>query len=145
MLDMDEAISQLLNIGTAVFAVSIVIVTFFVRRGIETAWPSLRKKADENDPLVSYSTTAARWYQQVVLYAIPVAVGVGLALPDIPFLVPEDLRTLGGRIFYGMVSGWFSSASYKVIKRLLAQRGIELPSASLSPGPPSGPPSRPSA
>jgi hypothetical protein len=142
---MDEAITQLLNIGTAVFAVAIVVVTFFIRRGIETAWPSLRKKADENAPNVSYSTTASRWYQQVLLYAIPVVVGVGLGLLDVPLLVPEDLRTLGGRIFYGMVSGWFSSATYKVIKRLFSQKGIELPSASISPSAPSGPPSGPSA
>jgi hypothetical protein len=141
---MDEAISQLLNVGTAIFAVSIVVVTFFIRRGIETAWPSLRKKADENSPSVTYSTAAARWYQQVFLYAIPVLVGLGLGLLDVPFLVPEDLRTLGGRIFYGMVSGWFSSATYKVIKRLFAQRGIELPSASINPSAPSGPPSGPS-
>lgn len=138
---MDEAISQILNIGTAVFGVSIVIVTFLFRRGIETAWPSLRKKADENDPIITYSTTAARWYQQVILYALPVVIGVGLAILDIPFLVPEELRTPGGRVFYGMVSGWFSSATYKVVKRLLAARGIELPSASINPGPPSAPPS----
>jgi hypothetical protein len=131
---MDEAISQLLNLGTAVFAVSIVVATFFIRRGVETAWPSLRKKADENDPCVTYSTTAARWYQQVFLYAIPVVVGVGFGLIDVPFLVPESLRTLGGRIFYGMVAGWFSSAIYKVVKKLLAEKaGIQLPSASINP------------
>lgn len=133
---MDQALSQLLNLGTAVFAVAIVVATFFIRRGIETAWPSLRKKADENAPATTYSTTAARWYQQLGLYTIPVVVGMGLGIVDIPFLFPEGLRTLGGRVFFGAVTGWLSSAVYKVVRRVAAQKvGIELPSVSSFPPP----------
>src|SRR5262245_52216745 len=98
---MDLAIEQLLNLGTMIFAVSIVIVTFFIRRIVETQWPSLRKKADENSPIVTYATTFARWYQTVILYAIPVVVGGLLGLLKITYFFPPTIETSGGRQFYG--------------------------------------------
>jgi|SRR5688572_1022626 len=139
---MDDALNQLLNFGTLIFAVSVVILTFFVRRVIETAWPQLRKQADENAPAVSYSTSAARWYQQVWLYVIPVTAGGLIGLLKIPYFFPNSVETAEGRVFFGGVVGWFSSAIYKVVKRLLAQKGIEIPSPSIAPTPP--PPSVPS-
>src|SRR3954467_15430357 len=132
---MDSAIEQLLNLGTMIFAVSIVIATFFIRRVVETQWPALRKKADENSPAVTYSTAFARWYQTVILYAIPVVVGGLLGLLKITYFFPTSIETAAGRIFYGGVVGWFSSAIYKVVKKALASKGVELP-GSLMPGPP---------
>jgi hypothetical protein len=140
---MDSALDQLLNLGTMIFAVSIVIATFFIRRIVETQWPSLRKKADENAPLITYSTRFARWYQTVILYAIPVVVGGLLGLLKITYFFPESVQTAEGRLFYGGVVGWFSSAIYKVVKKMLASKGIDLP-GSLMPGPPSAPPTDPS-
>ncbi len=133
---MDSALDQLLNFGTMIFAVSIVIATFFVRRVVETGWPILRKQADENDPAITYSSSAARWYQTVVLYAIPVVVGGLIGLMKVPYFFPESVQTPSGRLFFGGVVGWFSSAVYKVVKRALAKRGIELPGGSISPTPP---------
>jgi hypothetical protein len=137
---MDNALDQLLTFGTMVFAVSIVIVTFFVRRIVETAWPVLRKQADENDPAITYSSSAARWYQTVVLYAIPVVAGGLIGLIKIPYFFPETVQTAGGRLFFGGVVGWFSSAVYKVVKRMLAKRGVDLPGGSLAPSPVPPPP-----
>jgi len=135
---MDKALDQFLTSGTMIFAVSIVIVTFFVRRIIETAWPTLRKKADENSPYITYSTEAARWYQTVYCYAIPVVIGALLCLLRVPYFFPESVSTaVGGRMFFGMVVGWFSSAVYKVVKKILAKQGIDLPSPT---SPPPGPP-----
>lgn len=136
---MDRALDQLLNFGTMILAVSIVIVTFFTRRIVETQWPSLRKKSDENDSAITYSTPFARWYQTVILYAIPVALGGLIGLLDAPYFFPESVKTAEGRVFFGGVVGWFSGGIYKVVKRALADRGIELP-GSLAPGPPSTPP-----
>lgn len=135
---MDSALDQLLNFGTLILAVSIVIATFFIRRTVETAWPTLRKQADENAPSVTYSSWAARWYQQVILYAIPVVLGGLIGLIDVPYFFPETVQTPGGRLFFGGVVGWFSSALYKVAKRALSQRGIELP-GSIAPAPPTSP------
>ena len=136
---MDEAVEQLLKFGTLVYAVSIVIVTFFIRRTLETKWPDLRKKADENAPAITYSSSVARWYQQVFLYAIPVVVGMSMGLLDVPFF-PETITTMSGRICFGAVVGWLSSAVYKVVKKTLAKRGIDLPSPSLTPSPVPPPP-----
>lgn len=133
---MDSAVDQLLSLGTLVFAVSIVIATFFIRRVVETQWPHLRKRADENSPAITYGSAMARWYQTVILYAIPVVVGGLLALLKITYFFPESVHTLDGRLFYGAVVGWFSSAIYKVVTKILKARGVELP-ASLMPGPPS--------
>lgn len=133
---MDSAFDQLLTFGTMILAVSIVIATFFVRRVLETGWPILRKQADENDPALTYSSSVARWYQTVVLYAIPVVVGGLIGLTSVPYFFPETVQTMGGRVFFGGVVGWFSSAVYKVVKRSLAKRGIELPGASIAPTPP---------
>lgn len=137
---MDNAFDQLLTFGTMIFAVSIVIVTFFIRRIVETAWPSLRKKADENAPTITYSSWAARWYQTVVLYAIPVVAGGLIGLIKIPYFFPESVQTSGGRLFFGGVVGWLSGTLYKVAKKALAQRGIELPGGSLAPSPLPPPP-----
>lgn len=137
---MDNAIEQLLNFGTMIFAISVVIVTFFIRRILETAWPALRKKADENALALTYSSSLARWYQQVVLYAIPVVAGGVIGLLKIPYFFPETVQTASGRLFFGGVVGWFSSAVYKVVKRTLAKRGVDLPGASLTPPPSTIPP-----
>lgn len=137
---MDNALDQLLNFGTLIFAISIVIATFFVRRIVETAWPILRKQADENDPAITYSSTLARWYQTVILYAIPVVAGALIGLIKIPYFFPDTVQTPAGRLFFGGVVGWFSSAVYKIVKRGLAKRGVDLPGASLMPSPLPPPP-----
>lgn len=133
---MDDALDQLLNFGSLIFAVSVVIATFFVRRTVETAWPHLRKQADENAPQVTYSTQFARWYQTVILYAIPVVVGGLIGLIDVPYFFPDSVQTMEGRLFFGGVVGWFSSALYKVAKRILAKKGIDIPGASMAPSAP---------
>lgn len=140
---MDSALDQLFTLGTAIFAVSIVIVTFFIRRIVETQWPSLRKKADENVPATTYSTRFARWYQTVILYAIPVVAGALLGLLKITYFFPESVQTASGRLFYGGVVGWFSSALYKVVKKALASKGIDLPGSMIPDPPRSVPPTRP--
>lgn len=136
---MDNAVGQLLNLGTMILAVSVVIMTFFIRRVVETIWPSLRKKADENARAITYSTPMARWYQTIILYFIPVAVGGLISLLQITYFFPESVQTASGRLFFGGVVGWFSSAVYKVVKKILASKGIELP-GSLAPDPLSIPP-----
>lgn len=130
---MDSAIDQLLSLGSMIFAVSIVIVTFFIRRVVETQWPDLRKQADENAIATTYLNNFARWYQTVILYAIPVVVGGLLGLLKITYFFPESIQTAGGRLFFGGVVGWFSSAIYKVVKKMLASKGIELPGSMVPP------------
>lgn len=135
---MDQAISQFLTAGTAVLALSVVIFTFFIRRSVETAWPSVKKAADENHPDVTYKTTFARWWNQVILYAVPVIVGGGIGLLHVPYLFSVEGigESTSSRIFFGGVVGWMSSYLYKIVRMTLKQKtGVDIqPSASIMPG-----------
>lgn len=135
---MDQAISQFFTAGTAILALSVVIITFFIRRIVETAWPSIKKKADENTPQITYATGFARWWNQVILYAIPVIVGAGIGLFDVPYLFSVEGvgGTASSRLFFGGCVGWMSSYLYKIIRLTLKQKtGVDIqPSGSMMPG-----------
>ena len=68
MQDLD-IVGLLTRPGTYVLGVFIWIVTFLMRRFIETINPQLKKQADANSPKVTYLTTGARWWNEVILYA----------------------------------------------------------------------------
>lgn len=124
---MDQAVTQLLTWGSVYLAVAVVIVTFFVRRIVETAVPSAKKKADENEAGVTYETTFARWWNNVILYAVPVLTGSLLALAETAlewgWLAPQSLS---GAFLYGGIVGWFSSFLYKVFRKVLkARTGVD--------------------
>jgi hypothetical protein len=118
---MDQAIQQFLQTGTLVLAFAVFIATFFVRRIVETAVPKLAKKADENEKGATYETAFARWWNQVILYAIPVTLGASAGLINMPFIFGENIQTLAGRCFFGAVVGWFSSFFYKVFRKMLVK------------------------
>jgi hypothetical protein len=129
---MDAIVQQFLSTGTLVLACAVFIATFFVRRVVETAVPSLAKKADENEAGVTYETTFARWWNQVILYAIPVTLGALSGLMNIPFVFGESIETIVGRCLYGFVVGWFSSFFYKVGRKVLVKNvGVEDPGDTL--------------
>lgn len=124
---MDQAVKQLFTWGSLYLAVAVVITTFFVRRIVETAWPSVKKKADENAPEPTFETKFARWWNQVILYAIPVIGGAVLAVvaraAHWTLLAPD---TTGGSAIYGGIVGWFSSFLYQVFRRTLKKEtGID--------------------
>ena len=116
--------------GVAVLCISVVILTFFIRRVVETAWPALTKKADENSPEMTYLTTSARWWNKVVLPAIPVLCGIGLSVANIQYFFQqqEGLEDVWARIFFGGGVAWMSSFLYKILRQVIKQRaGVTLP------------------
>lgn len=124
---MDQAVAQLLALGTIVLAVSIYIVVFFTKLVVETGIPSLAKKADENDADVTYETEFAKWWNKVILYALPVIYGALIGIFDIPFLFGEDIKTIGGRVLFGIVVGFFSGFFYKALRRIIGKKaGVEV-------------------
>jgi len=134
---MDHILSQFFTAGTAVLAMTVVIVTFFLRRIVETAAPSVKKKADENDPKLTYHTTFARWWNGVILYALPVLTGGLIGLMDVPYLFSvEGLEGGSSRVFFGGVVGWMSSYIYKIVRMALKKKtGVDLnPTPSVVPG-----------
>lgn len=134
---MDDAFMQLINTGTIVFGVSIIMLTFFVRKLVETAVPSAKKKADENAPAKTYETTFARYWNQVILYALPPLVGALIGVFDVPFLYGDNgAKTMLGRVFTGIFVGGVSAFFYKSAKK---RWGIDLESGirqSTTPPPP---------
>lgn len=125
---MDEAIAQLTSKGAVVLAVVVYIAVSLVRRLIETQWPALKQKAAEDDAEVTYGNAAARWYNKVFLYFLPPIMGGCSGLFDIPFVFGEDIKETTGRVFFGIVVGWFSSMLYKLLTGGLSkQTGVKVP------------------
>ncbi len=132
---MDEAVEHLLSLKAAELLIAVVIFTFFVRRVIETEWPYLKKAASEMVAAKTYTSKMSSWWNQVILYAIPVVIGAALPL-FVRELTPEGVTSTGSIILYGMKVGWFSSFGYKVLKQVVKKKtGLDLPGNTLPPPP----------
>lgn len=124
--------------GTYVLGIAIFIAVFFIKRIVEGAMPWLKKQHDENSPKITYLTTGARWWNEVMLYLFPVLLGclAGAFLKSDFFF--DAIGDKGGRIGFGGGVGWFSGFLYKLLKKLIWQKfGLELvPSTGDSEAPP---------
>lgn len=117
---MEQAATKLMSMSSVYLAIAVVIITFFIRRIVETALPSAR----DTDP----QTNFGKWWQGVILYALPVGFGALLAVGDAfsGLNVVEGGQTMGGQIIYGGIVGWFSGFLYKVFRKTLRKRtGID--------------------
>jgi len=108
---MDDLLKNLSIPGVLALAVMVVIAVFFTRRIVELIWPHLKKK----NP---YVTKFSQWYNQVVLYAIPLAYGALFALIPSKFLF-GDVEDFFGKLFASCTVAWFSGFLYKVFKKLI--------------------------
>lgn len=140
---MDEAVNHLLTTGAMILGLVTFIGTFLIRRIIETAVPSARKKSDPNAPGVTYETGFARWWNEVILYALPAIVGGLVGFLNIEFIFGEvEIKTVSGRLVFGVVVGFFSGFVYKVVRKILKKTtGVDLApdrGGSVSPPPPAG-------
>lgn len=125
MQDLD-VIELLTRPGTYVLGVAVYVSTFFVRRIVETTWPLLKKNADANSSRTTYLTQKARWWNEVVLYAIPVVLGVLSGLIQSEFLF-STIGDKGGRFAFGALVGWFCSFLYKCLAKVLKSKtGVDL-------------------
>lgn len=140
-----------------VISVMVVIFTFFTKRVVEMLVPAARKKKQVGDvdvgdveikavkqkkALVSVSTyhgNFGRWWNEVILYAIPVFYGFLIALigGSSDWLFP-GLDTLSVKVMVGCGVGWFSSLFYKIIRKLVLKKtGVDIQPGSVT-LPPSG-------
>ena len=123
---MEEITSQILRPGTFAVAVAVVVLTFFIRRIVETIWPKLKKQADANDKEPTYLTSFSRWWNTVILYAIPVVLGACTAFVSSDF-IHGDIKDLGGRLLFQGGVGWFASFMYKVLRKLILKKtGVDI-------------------
>lgn len=122
-----DILDLLTRSGTYVLAVSVFVLTFFTRKVVEMVWPSLKKQADANSLSPSYLTELSRWWNEVILYALPVLFGALSALSTSEFLF-EGIDG-GAKLLYGCGVGWFSSFFYKALKKAVANKAgvTELP------------------
>ena len=131
-------ITEYLTIGTGILAVTIYIITFFVRRVVETAKPGLKKQADENASNATYLTPGARWWSKVILPAVPVIAGVLLGFFHVPYLFDAPgLEPGAPAMFFGGVIGWFATMLYKGVRLAIKKKtGVDIgPSDSTPPFP----------
>jgi len=120
---MEQLYEQLVRRETLILAFVIVIATFFVRRIVETAVPSCKGKKDG-----AYKTKFGLWWNSVILYAIPVVLGIGVAIWAFSASVlPGDFKTTAGAGMWGAIVGWCSSFGYKVVRKFLKSKtGVDL-------------------
>lgn len=130
---MEEITTQILRPGTFAVAVAVVILTFFIRRIVETVWPSLKKAADANAPELTYLTKVSMWWNTVILYAIPVTVGASTSFIASDFL-HGDITDFGGRLLFQAGVGWFASFMYKILRKVVLQKtGVDIKPGPIGP------------
>ena len=123
----DEILKQIPILYVVGLTISIIFGTFLIRRTVETAFPSLMKKGDENEPKQIYPNNLSRWWNKVILYLIPVLLGVigALLLNDGGY---DILKYRFGKIMFGMSIGWLSGTLWKLFKQWLYMKtGIAIP------------------
>lgn len=119
---MENALTNFLGWHTLIFGLMCWILTFLTRRIVETAMPHLKKSADANHGDITYKTTFARWWGEVILYILPVAWGSLAASVATMYPFPEGLTSLSARLFFGIVVGFFSGFIYKVTKKVVLKK-----------------------
>ncbi len=113
---MDQVAESLLSITVVVIGLICWVGTFFTRRIVETALPSVKKQSDANHPKKSYLTAFSRWWNEVILYALPVVIGMVASL-----CYPQDIKTTG-KLVLGALVGFFSSFVYKILKKVVSRK-----------------------
>lgn len=110
------------------FMTACYILTTTTRRIVETASPSLKKQADANSPSATYLTTMSRWWNEVILYAIPALYGLIMALTlRGSEYMPAPWRDASPAVMFGLSCGFLSGLGYKLLKRSIAQKaGVSL-------------------
>lgn len=132
---MDDALSQFLGFHTLVFALACFILTSITRHVVETAVPAVvAKKTQAQEASTVYGSSLSVWWNQVILYVLPVFWGATAALVAKMYPFPPGIQATSGRIFFGIVVGFFSGFLFKVVKKALlgkvgASTDADLPSA----------------
>jgi hypothetical protein len=107
----DELFAKLSMFENLVVLLACGVVTFLVRRVVETALPHLTKP----EP---YPTTFARWWNKVVLYALPVVLGALL----FTLFYRSSVEHTATAVLWGAELGFFCGFGFKGFSALLGQR-----------------------
>jgi hypothetical protein len=129
-----EELRTLLTTELLFFVLGILAFCFVVRRGVETAFPTLSTKTPE--------TTAQRVWEKFILPTMPMFVGILFGIFISAFPYPADMgRTWGTRAMFGAGCGFTSGWFYQVVKAIIFQRWqVPLPAAPATDTDPGAPP-----
>jgi hypothetical protein len=137
MENLQDLTSLILRPGTFAISVAVVILTFFAKRIVELAlpqWKATTVLTDTPSPdpkellkAHTYKSRPAMWWNEVILYAIPVTFGALIGLMRSEFLHGPANAELGARIMWSAGVGWFSSFFYTILRRVLLQKtGVDI-------------------
>lgn len=130
---MNDVVSNLLSQGTVYLMLICVIVTFFVRKGVEVGWPKLKKQAHANAPEITYASKMAEVWHTLILRAIPLVTGAALGVWYIE-VIHGDMKQMGSRVLFGSIAGFFASGGYKAVRMAFFKKtGVKLPGGSVLP------------
>lgn len=122
-----DIIELLTRSGTYVLAMAVFILTWIIRAIVETTWPSLKKRADANAPSATYLTAMSRWWNEVILYMVPVAIGGFFGLTVSSSFLFGDIAELSTKVTLGGVVGWLASFLYKILRKAVKQKtGVDI-------------------
>lgn len=110
--------------GTYVLVFMVFFVTELIKRGVYIAQPKWRKQGNENDEGLTYLTPMAQLWNKVILYTIPVVLGIFCTFADHEFFW-GDLAGEGHgqvRAMLGMLYGFLSGYLVKCGKNLIASK-----------------------
>lgn len=98
------------------FCLFVAFAVMLVRKVVERVWAGAR---------------ANWWWNEVVLYVLPMALGALTAMVFIKYPFPALVTAHSTRFVYGVVCGGFSGFVYKmaksVLKKKAAEAGVTLP------------------
>jgi len=114
---------------TLIFCLFVALLVVGLRKVIERVW----KGAREN-----------WWWNEIVLYMLPMVVGAVAASIFIKYPFPALVTAHSTRFVYGIVCGGFSGFVYKMAKSVLKKKaeeaGVKIPDAVIGDSdPPQGP------
>jgi hypothetical protein len=122
-----DIIALLTRSGTYVLAMAVFILTWLIRAIVETAWPTLKKRADANAVAVTYLTAGSRWWNEVVLYIVPVVIGGAFGLMVSSTFLFGDIQEISTKVTLGGVVGWLASFLYKILRKAIKQKtGVDI-------------------
>lgn len=115
---MDTFITDLVSFiwpWTIVFCLFVALAVVLVRKIVERVFPLARM---------------SWWWNEVVLYLLPMLLGAVTALSFLQYPFPEMVKAASTRFVYGVVCGGLSGFVYKmaksVLKKKAAEAGIEV-------------------
>lgn len=107
---MDEILLLIFSVPTLIFCLSVWVLIWVLRKGVESIW----KGAKGN-----------KIWNEFLLPIIPILMGVGLMLLIPNYPVPENMNFTGARVLLGMAYGLLSAQTYKILKKFLKKNTDE--------------------